>query len=147
MLGEHAAEGVFRQHRLDGFVPEHVAVIAINTDQMSPQVLLVAHVIGIHAITRPAGNEHAMADHDGAGRAGPRQLAFPFQILRVAPLDRNRLRVGANAAAVCPMKARPITGRDRDGTESKDGQTQRDSACSFCVSELVHDFSPRGFKR
>ena len=112
---------------------------------MPPQVLLVAHVVAIHAITRPAGDEHPVADHDGAGRAGPRQLAFPLQVLRFAPLDRKRLRVGADAAAVRPVKTGPIAGRGRADTEGKDGQAQRDSACSFRAGELVHDFSLKRF--
>ena len=111
---------------------------------MPPQILLVAHIVAIHAVTRPAGDEHPLANHDGAGRAGPRQLAFPLQIFRFAPLDRKRLRVGADAVAVGPVKPGPIAGRGRAGTEGKNGQAQRDSAHSFRVDELVHDFSPRG---
>jgi hypothetical protein len=66
VLGEHACERVFRQHGLDRLIPEQFAGVAIEADQMSPQARLVAHVVAFHAITGPAGDQHAVADHDGA---------------------------------------------------------------------------------
>ena len=110
---------------------------------MPPQVLLVARVVAVHAVARPTGDEHPLADHDGAGRAGPRQLALPLQVLRFAPLDRKRLRVGADAAAVRPVKTGPIAGRSGPGAEGEQAEAQRNNEPSTDVRKSVHGVSPQ----
>jgi hypothetical protein len=60
-LLDHALVRVFRQDRVDSLVPDNVAVIAVDAEQMTFEVLLIARIVLIQTIADDLTDEEAKA--------------------------------------------------------------------------------------
>ena len=80
----HAGERVFGQHRFDGFLPEDLAIDAVDADEMPFEVEQVAVFKSVPGV---GGDEDAFAHHDGAGDAFAGEGRGPFEVLGRTPGD------------------------------------------------------------
>ena len=109
VVRKHAAKGIFRKLRLHRLVPQNLAGLAIDADQISLQILqLAARVLIVLGIARPTSDEHLVAHDDRRGGARSRHVQLPGNIFIRAPGRGNGFGVGRDAGAVGPAKTSPV---------------------------------------
>jgi len=122
VLGDEAGERILRSSAGHLGVPQHLAIGTAETEQMPHEL---AHVVRARfvAVTGPAGDEDALAEHDGAGGTRPGHVRFPEQVFRVAPLQRH-LRFRDHGRPRGPEETRPViaSGGEKRGS----GKSERE---------------------
>src|SRR5205823_4274232 len=87
VLGEIVTELVLRQLGRHVGLPEDIALVAAQTNEVTAQIRHVA--ASLDAIAAVAGHEHTVADDNRAGRAGAGKFRVPNNVLSCAPTNRQ----------------------------------------------------------
>ena len=70
-------------------VPDNLAVVAVETDDVQSQICLVARLLVGHSVAREGGEKDPITKDHGAGRTTPRQGRLPSNVLVRTPTNRS----------------------------------------------------------
>ena len=105
VFDEHPPIRILREIGFNRSRPELLARIAVEADQMTDEIRLLANVAEIHSIAGPAGDEDTITDDNRAGRSRPGQGSLPSQVFFRPPLDGDRRGFGTDTGAIRSAKS------------------------------------------
>src|SRR5262249_15160002 len=105
-------------------LPQDLAGLPVQADEVPAEVRHVAFLADGPAVAAVAGHEDAVAPGDRTGRAGAGQPGLPDDVFLVVPPDRQAVLV-TDAVGVRPAEARPVGAGENNQRQNSEGGYRR----------------------